>query len=102
MTPIGIVPKVFSSIVWIGIIRNTLCHPKLKVSLEKIEIIVRVQPKMLSQRGIIHVLIDEGKTCIWIAQIGFPVLMTETPSVKTYDNPSGMISNQVGNIWIVQ
>jgi len=70
--------------------------------LEKIKIIMCVQPEMFAKGCIVHILINKRKTCIWVTQISFPILVTVAFTVKSQNNTSRMIGDQVGNIGIVQ
>ena len=101
MGTVGIVPEIFSPVVRIGVIRDTLRDPKLQIPFEEIKIIMRIQSKMLTQGWIVHILINKRKTGIGIAQIGFPIFVTESFPVETDNNPARVIGNQMGNIRIV-
>ena len=102
MGTVGIVPEIFSPVVRIGVIRDTLRDPKLQIPFEEIKIIMRIQSKMLTKGWIVHILINKRKTGIGISQIGFPVFVTESFSVETDNNTTRVIGNQMGNVRIVQ
>ncbi len=102
MRTVCIVPKVPVLVIRIGIIGHSLTDPKLYVSLKKVKIVMGIQPKVLAQGTIVHILIDERKTCIRIIVLLLPVLMAKRFLVKRQYQPRGMCINQMRNIRVVQ
>ncbi len=102
MRPIGITPEILISIVWIGIVCDSLSYPELNVSLEQIKVIVEVETEIISKSTGLHVLIHEGKTGIWVIVFGLPIFMAKPLSVEGQNKACWVLPNEMGDIRIMQ
>ena len=102
MASVGIVPKVFIFVIRIGIIGQTLGHTQLQASLEKIKIVVPIQPKVVPKGRIIGILIHKREARIWISKISFPFFVSIGFSTDTQNDAPRVIGNQMGDICIMQ
>lgn len=95
MASIGIIAEIFTGIIGVGVIGNSLPYPELQVALQEIKIIMDVNPNILAQGCIAHILVNQGNTRIGVVKKGLPAFFPEGPFVKAEYKSGRMRPDQV-------